>query len=970
MIPRIMPTTKLKNRIIREKGEQAWQTICERHPHLSEHGQHEEIIVTALGCSEFVSRQCLAHPELLADCLSDKPVPGTVDAFRDELTPLLQGQDEAGLAKALRVYRNKSMARITWRDVLNQQAIETSLVQVSALADALITGAYDSLYHQHCERYGVPMGEYGPQPMLILGMGKLGGRELNFSSDIDLIFVYPEKGETEGARKSIENQQFFIKLAQKLINALNKITTDGQVYRVDMRLRPFGDSGPLVMHMAAFEDYYQEQGRHWERFAMIKARVLNPPSPYRQDVENVLRPFTFRRYLDFTTIDALREMKGLIAGEQRRRQLTNNIKLGAGGIREIEFFAQSFQLIHGGREPALQVKGLKQTLQAISDKNLADAEDINTLYNHYLFLRKAEHTLQQINDEQTQLLPDDPLRQAIIAEVMGFAGYDEFLTSLTEVCDGVHLMFRGLIDNSEDSHDADDTVFSRCQDAWNLSLTPAEFSALISPPIRPEDADAIYTTFMAFRNRLSQSRLGQRGRDTLNKLMPEVLYVLIEQAPLKARIVLERALGVISAITGRTTYLDLLLENPDVLKQLLKLCDRSQWIADQIQRFPLLLDELLTPLYLQQQKTDFSQSVSSYRDELRQSLLRIEPDDVEMTMDAWRQFKLCQQLRIAASDISGSLPIASVSDKLTALAEVILENVLASAWLHTTEKYGKPVHLEDGEYGFAVIGYGKLGGYELGYGSDLDMVFIHNAPRDSQTDGKRQLDANQFYIKLSQRMMHLLSTKTLFGQLYETDLRLRPSGNSGLLSCHLNGFIKYQKEDAWTWEHQALVRARGITGDSALLDDFEGARRDILSSTRDVSKLATEVSQMRQKMREHLLSDSDAGVDLKQCNGGITDIEFIAQYLVLGYASKHQALTRFPDNLRIIDAAQEAGLLTEVTAGKLQEAYLQLRDRYHQLTLADHRFADQSDLSDIRHEVKAIWAAVFRQAENPTAEGS
>ena len=340
-----------------------------------------------------------------------------------------------------------------------------------------------------------------------------------------------------------------------------------------------------------------------------------------------------------------------------------------------------------------------------------------------------------------------------------------------------------------------------------------------------------------------------------------------------------------------------------------------------------------------------------------------------MTMDTWRQFKLCQQLRIAASDISGSLPIASVSDKLTALAEIILESVLASAWLHTTERYGKPVHLEDGEYGFAVIGYGKLGGYELGYGSDLDMVFIHNAPGDSHTDGKRQLDANQFYIKLSQRIMHLLSTKTLFGQLYETDLRLRPSGNSGLLSCHLNGFIKYQKEDAWTWEHQALVRARGITGDRALLDDFEDARRDILCAGREISKLASEVSQMRQKMREHLLSDTDAGVDLKQCNGGITDIEFIAQYLVLGYASQYQALTDFPDNLRIIDAARDARLLTDNTAERLQDAYLQLRDRYHQLTLADHRFADQSDLSDIRNDVKRIWAEVFQDADIPSDGG-
>ena len=954
-----MPTKEVKNRIITEKGTACWQALNERHS-LSEQIQlHQAEVIAATGCSEFIFRQCMQDMENLEFCLSDAPVAVTAEAFSDSLKPLLNDLDEAGMMRVLRRFRNQYMARIAWRDLLNRQSIETSLQQVSALADALILCTYDALYSSHCSSFGTPEGSEGPQPMLILGMGKLGGRELNFSSDIDLIFVYPEKGETSGGRRSMEHQQFFIKLAQKLINVLNKITPDGQVFRVDMRLRPFGDSGPLVMHMAAFEDYYQEQGRHWDRFAMIKARVLNPPSPYRTEVESILKPFTYRRYLDFTTIESLREMKGLIASEQRRRQLTGNIKLGAGGIREIEFFAQSFQLIHGGREPDLQVKGLHDTLSAIAALGLAGKDDIETLYSHYLFLRKTEHTLQQINDEQTQLLPADEFRRTVLAEVTGFPSYDEFHQELEKVCHGVHTRFRELIDSSEDNHDADDSVFLRCRDAWDLELTEDEFCALTTPRFDGEDGRTIFSILSNFKEKLTHTRLGQRGRDTLNKLMPEVLYVLSEEAPEKMITVLQRVLNVISAITGRTTYLDLLLENPDVLRKLMKLCDRSNWIAEQIQRFPLLLDELLTPLYLQQQKTGYRQSLDAYRDELRQSLLRVEPEDVELLMDTWRQFKLCQQLRIAASDISGSLPVASVSDKLTALAEVVLESVLNSAWQHTTERYGPPSHLQEGETGFAIVGYGKLGGFELGYGSDLDLVFLHNAPQDSRTTGKRTLDATQFYIKLAQRIMHLLNTKTLSGQLYETDLRLRPSGNAGLLSCHLNGFRKYQQENAWTWEHQALVRARAITGDAAVIESFEDIRRTILAKSRDTGALVKDVTEMRVKMREHLLKDNAEGLDLKQCSGGITDIEFMAQFWVLGYASQHPGLMDFPDNLRIIEQTGKAGLIPEDTASQLQEAYLDLRDRYHQLTLADHRYAGKEDLSDIRAAVQKIWQEVF-----------
>ncbi|MFZ8198297.1 bifunctional [glutamate--ammonia ligase]-adenylyl-L-tyrosine phosphorylase/[glutamate--ammonia-ligase] adenylyltransferase [Alteromonas portus] len=883
-------------------------------------------------------------------------------SFNAELdTKLRMVESEDELLKVLREYRNQEMARITFLDVLNKQVIETSLEQVSALADALITNAYYWVYRHLALRYGTPKSNNKDMHMYILGMGKLGGRELNFSSDIDLIFAYPEKGETSGGKKALEHQQFFTKLAQKLIQALNKVTNDGQVYRVDMRLRPFGDSGPLVMHFAALEDYYQDQGRHWERFAMVKARVINNDKSYNVKwLNSILQPFTFRRYLDFTTLDALRSMKKLIATEIRRRRLSNNIKLGAGGIREVEFFAQSFQLIHGGREPALQSKSLLRTLDALSELDIVESEVTLQLKQDYLFLRKVEHTLQQSQDCQTQTLPDELWQQTALVDVMGFDTYSKFLNQLDATMARIHSHFNELVEESHDTHSEEDQLFIACQDAWRLSLQDDEFAEVFNDHLSSKDINDVFSILAGFKEKQRNYRIGQKGEDTLNKLLPEILYVLINQHPAHTAQVLSRLLGVIEAITGRTTYLDLLLENPDVLKQLVKLCERSDWIAQEIKRFPLLLDELLTPLYLGQQNTDIHTSKLEYQTELRETMLRIEQDDVEMLMDGLRQFKLCQQLRIAASDISESLPINNVSDKLTVLAEVILEHALHAAWMQMRERFGVPSHLEGDDKGFAIIGYGKLGGYELGYGSDLDLVFLHNAPRSSSTDGKKSIEAQQFYIKLAQRIMHLLNTKTLFGQLYETDLRLRPSGNAGLLCCHINGFEKYQLEEAWTWEHQALVRARAICGDVSLLDDFTQVRHSILSQSRDLDTLSQDVCKMRIKMREHLLTKNNEKVDLKQCEGGITDIEFMAQYLVLAHANAVQGMTEYPDNLRIFDVATKANIIDTTTAQKLQKAYLRLREQYHHLTLADTKYADQSEELDvIREQVTRHWDMLF-----------
>ena len=953
-----------------EQADKLWQQLLDS-PALTETDRvivenHREALLSAFARSAFLAETLIKKPAFISrvvDPLSNlTDSDSTITHFSTELKIKLEAlKSEDELLKILREYRNQEMARITFLDVLNKQNIEDSLSQVSALADALINSAYHWIYQHLALRCGTPKSNNQDMHMYILGMGKLGGRELNFSSDIDLIFAYPEKGETRGGKKSLEHQQFFTKLAQKLIQALNKVTNDGQVYRVDMRLRPFGDSGPLVMHFAALEDYYQDQGRHWERFAMLKARVINDDSSDNASwLKGILHPFTFRRYLDFTTLDALRNMKKLIATEIRRRRLSNNIKLGAGGIREVEFFAQSFQLIHGGREPALQSKSLLHTLDVLSELDIVESEVTKQLKQDYLFLRKVEHTLQQSQDRQTQTLPDEPWQQNALIDVMGFADYSDFLTHVDEVMARIHGHFNELVEECHDTHSDEDQLFIACQDAWRLSLQEDEFTETFSDHLSSRESNQIFTILVAFKDKQRNYRIGQRGEDTLNKLLPEILYVLIKQHPNHTAQVLSRLLGVIEAITGRTTYLDLLLENPDVLKQLVRLCERSDWIAQEIRRFPLLLDELLTPLYLGQQNTDIKTSKKEYQLELRETMLRIEQDDVEMLMDGLRQFKLCQQLRIAASDISESLPVNNVSDKLTVLAEVILEHVVNAAWMQMRQRFGVPSHLEGNDKGFAVIGYGKLGGYELGYGSDLDLVFIHNAPRSGSTDGKKSIEAQQFYIKLAQRIMHLLNTKTLFGQLYETDLRLRPSGNAGLLCCHINGFEKYQVEEAWTWEHQALVRARAICGDASLLDNFAQVRHSILSQSRDTQTLSQDVCKMRIKMREHLLAKNNEKVDLKQCEGGITDIEFIAQYLVLANACTVKAMTEYPDNLRIFDVAASADIIDTPTAQKLQKAYLRLREQYHHLTLADTKYADQSEELDIiREQVRQHWDTLF-----------
>ncbi|EGR2270995.1 bifunctional [glutamate--ammonia ligase]-adenylyl-L-tyrosine phosphorylase/[glutamate--ammonia-ligase] adenylyltransferase [Vibrio parahaemolyticus] len=849
-------------------------------------------------------------------------------AYRTRLAALLaECPDEISGHHVLRQFRNREMVYIAWKDFLHAWTLEESLRHLSQLAEAMIFETYQWQYKICCAEWGTPTNAEGEaQPMLIIGMGKLGGGELNFSSDIDLIFTYPENGETQGARRSIANAQFFTRLGQRIIKALDQQTFDGFCYRVDMRLRPFGESGPLVMSYAALEDYYQEQGRDWERYAMIKARVMGCEMyPQYQELRKMLRPFVFRRYIDFSAIQSLRRMKSMISSEVRRRGLTNNIKLGAGGIREIEFIAQVFQLIRGGREPSLRNRGLLETLNGIEELALLTPQEVSNLEAAYKYLRQLENLLQAMADKQTQTLPDCDIERLKLATAMQLESWDLLIEQTQQHMNKVHQVFETLI--GDDEEDEGSTIARHFHELWDMANKQDVLELILEQDIQVEESAIFSKAIINFKADLAKKTLGPRGREVLNRLMPKVFDAVFAHPD--AQFGLPRVLHLLHNICTRTTYLELLDEHPAALVQLVRLCTASPMISEQLSRYPILLDELIDPQQLYNPIP-----LDSYRTELRDFLARIPEDDMEQQMEALRQFKQICILRIAAADIAGVLAVMKVSDHLTYLAEAIVEAVVSQAWLQVSEKYGEPTHVKDREgKGFAVIGYGKVGGWELGYNSDLDIVFMHDCPVNVYTDGKKEIDGRQFYLRLAQRIIHIFSTRTASGILYEVDTRLRPSGASGLLVSPTDAFDDYQHQDAWTWEHQALVRARMIYGDEPLAIAFHNTRHDVLCKPRDEQTLKKEVVEMREKMRDHLGGKKSGRFMIKQDVGGITDIEFLAQYLVLNYSHEKPKLTRWCDNVRIYETLIAQGVMEEDQAMQLIRAYTTMRNEIHHRNL-------------------------------------
>ncbi|MET6676268.1 bifunctional [glutamate--ammonia ligase]-adenylyl-L-tyrosine phosphorylase/[glutamate--ammonia-ligase] adenylyltransferase [Citrobacter amalonaticus] len=927
--------------------QQYWQTIAEQLPE-SASGEQAKSVLTF---SDFVQDSVITHPHWLAELESAPPRADEWQQYGEWLqTALATVNDEAALMHELRLFRRRVMVRIAWAQALSLVDDTDILQQLSHLAETLIVSARDWLYDACCREWGTPCSQEGiPQPLLILGMGKLGGGELNFSSDIDLIFAWPEHGSTQGGRRELDNAQFFTRMGQRLIKVLDQPTQDGFVYRVDMRLRPFGDSGPLVLSFAALEDYYQEQGRDWERYAMVKARIMgDTDGRYVDELRAMLRPFVFRRYIDFSVIQSLRNMKGMIAREVRRRGLKDNIKLGAGGIREIEFIVQVFQLIRGGREPSLQSRSLLPTLSAIAALHLLPENDAEQLRQAYLFLRRLENLLQSINDEQTQTLPGDELNRARLAWGMNADNWSQLTETLEGHMANVRRVFNELIGDDE-TDTQEDALSEQWRELWQDALQEDDTPPVLSH-LADDDRLRVLALIADFRKELDKRTIGPRGRQVLDHLMPHLLSDVCTRQD--ASLPLSRITPLLVGIVTRTTYLELLSEFPGALKHLISLCAASPMVASQLARYPLLLDELLDPNTLYQPT-----ATDAYRDELRQYLLRVPEDDEEQQLEALRQFKQTQLLRIAAADIAGTLPVMKVSDHLTWLAEAMIDAVVQQAWLQMVARYGQPTHLAEREgRGFAVVGYGKLGGWELGYSSDLDLIFLHDCPVDVMTDGEREIDGRQFYLRLAQRIMHLFSTRTSSGILYEVDARLRPSGAAGMLVTSTESFADYQKNEAWTWEHQALVRARVVYGDPQLTSQFDTVRRDIMTMPRDGKTLQNEVREMREKMRAHLGNKHRDRFDIKADEGGITDIEFITQYLVLRYAHDKPKLTRWSDNVRILELLAQNDIMDEQEAMALTHAYTTLRDELHHLALQEQPgHVAQTCFEAERTLVRASW---------------
>jgi glutamate-ammonia-ligase adenylyltransferase len=709
-----------------------------------------------------------------------------------------------------------------------------------------------------------------------------------------------------------------------------------------------------VTHFDALEHYYQTHGREWERYAMIKARPVAGDRTAGEALMRRLRPFVYRRYLDYGAFESLREMKGLIAREVERKGLRRNVKLGPGGIREIEFVGQAFQLIYGGRYPALQARGISEVLDQLAAQEIMPVYAVAQLKEAYEFLRRTENRLQAFDDRQTHDLPTGDLAKVRLAYAMGFDDWGGFVRALMNQVRRVEEQFQQVF--AAPQSDEGDAANLGWVGIWAGNSSDAAAQAHFQSE-GFADAEAALELIQRLRGSRTCRALTKNGRDRLNALIPLLLGAVAgTDNPDET---LERVLRLVESVARRSVYLALLVENPLALSQLVHLCSASAWIAEYLGKHPLLLDDLLTPgtLYEPLQPDALARELDVF-------LSRVPEDDLEQQMDVLRHFQQTNMLRVAAADVNGGMRLMVVSDCLTWLAETVIRKVLDIAWREVTRKHGEPWYELDGQRtraGFAVVAYGKLGGIELGYGSDLDLVFLHDSQGgNQQTDGARPLDNPSFFVRLAQRIIHIISTLTPAGVLYEVDTRLRPSGRSGLLVTSLQAFAEYQRSDAWTWEHQALVRARAVAGPEAMVDAFQAVRREILSRPRDPDALRVEVREMRERMRAELGARTPGCIDLKQDPGGIADIEFMVQYAVLAGAREHPELLVWSDNIRQLDALEESGLMATEDATLLRDTYRALRRLGHLATLQGQQTAfpeeaiDQS-LMTARREVCALW---------------
>ncbi len=836
-------------------------------------------------------------------------------------------------APALRHYRNAQMARIAFRDIAGWSELDETLAALSDLAEGCCESALKYASAQLEKIHGAPTAA-----PIILALGKLGGRELNFSSDIDLIFCFTVAGETAGPRK-ISNEEFFAKLAQEFTRLLAERTADGFVFRVDWMLRPFGSAGAPAISVAAMEEYYQSHGREWERYALIKARTVAGDRKAGEALLKSLRPFIYRRYLDFNAIEHLRELKRKIETDAQRRGLEHDLKLGRGGIREIEFIVQSFQLMRGGQVAALRDSRLRPVLKYLGEAKLLDPETAAALDRAYVFLRRAENAVQMYDDQQTHALPGDPQSRAALCAALKIDSWDAFDRQLALVRDLVMREFQRIF---------------------------ADSAAPASSPLR-QTLDNLWSGANSEFDPAVARALGDLRDLPLIKSLPETamdrlldaIAALLDDAKAHAdpQSAALRALEIVAAIAGRSTYLTLLRDNAVAREHLLKLCAASPWLTRLLARSPGLLDLLLDPRALH---------APPDKDELRAELAarahEVGAGDTESAMNLLRRYVQETTLRVAAADLTGVLPLVKVSDRLTWLGEAALDQSLRFAQQDLRPLYGEPQDANGEPVGLAVIAYGKFGGIELGYGSDLDLVFIHgsHAADTETTGGQRTLSHGEYFARWVQRTVNLLSAQTHAGRAYEVDLQLRPSGNSGPPVSGLKGFCEYLRREAWTWEHQALTRARYVAGDAALGAAFETLRTEVICQPREAQKLRQEILDMRAKMQANLDKSGEGRFDVKQGRGGVTDIEFIAQFLVLRDAHRAPELARWSDNWRQLEVLETAGSVSAAQKESLIAVYRAYRAWLHARSLqSQDQVAEDSIFKTERAEIQALWRNIL-----------
>ncbi|QNP41560.1 bifunctional [glutamate--ammonia ligase]-adenylyl-L-tyrosine phosphorylase/[glutamate--ammonia-ligase] adenylyltransferase [Lysobacter solisilvae (ex Woo and Kim 2020)] len=891
--------------------------------------------------SDFAIDTLLRQPDLLPRLLADAaPLP----------SPVLTAENRADWPLLLRRHRAAASTRLVWRDVLGLDAVADTLAGATTLAEECLALALAALEADFAQRHGFVRDHAGrPQRLVVYGLGKLGGGELNFSSDVDLVYAYECDGESDGPRP-LAAETYYARLGQQLAKLLDEVTADGFSHRVDLRLRPYGNVGRVAWSFAAMEQYFQHEGRDWERYAWQKARPVAGDIAAGERFLQALRPFVYRRYLDYGALDGLRAMKAAISAEVARKELADDIKRGPGGIREIEFLVQALQLIRGGREAQLRDRRLLPAMQALVEAGHISTEASAALGEAYGYLRRLENRLQMLADAQTHALPEREEERARIADALGYADWD----ALREVLDGhrarVTAEFDALLAPRRKAQ-----APASLAAYWRALPDAGEAEELRAAGF--DDAEQADSLLRDLARSPGVKGLSDATRARLDRVLPALLQAAAgSRQPMLA---LRRLLALLQNILRRSAYLALLDEQPVALQRLVDVVSRSALLAERLAAYPLLLDELLD-----------ARVAGNLPDRaaLLAACAAVAGDDAESVLQELNEVRQALSFRIAMAVRDRRQPAAASAQQLAWLADGVVARVLALAQREVASAHGVVAGAR-----FAVLGYGSLGGEELGFGSDLDLVFLYDAPRaddggDAHSDGARALDATRWFARLAQKVVALLDAVTAAGRLYEVDVRLRPDGAKGLLVSSLASFGEYQRERAWTWEHQALVRARFVAGDAGLHADFERVRADTLARGRDPVQVRADVVSMRRRMRGELDRSDASAFDLKQGEAGLVDLEFLLQALVLVHARAQATLLEPRNTPGLIDAMHAVDVFDATTAAALRAAHATLLSRGLDCTL-DRRPRRLPLDAEIDAARASIRAATQAQALDFTAPG-